>query len=173
MSYLEFNVPVVDQKGKPTVVKGYYCGPIGYENLCGGAGGAKQTEDFNFTQWGFKTFEATYNESYKILTLACVGATNGDLTLRFNLSETDGKFVGQAFTCDMGGGSVTGAFWNSTDDVEYSLDSGRVLVEATGNANEYKLTVTEHNPLVFWGQRLDYQSVGEFVVTINGLPEGL
>ena len=170
MSYLEFNVPVVDQNGKSAVVKGYYCGPIGYNNL--GGGGGSQTAPFDLNEFGFSNFEATYNAGANLLSL--VGQSMmGNFRFNFNLSETDGVWVGQAFDCVEGGGALSGFFWDAMADVDYTIDSGRVVVEATETPGEYLLVVSSRNPVVLWSNALTYEMAGEFTVTVTGLPDNL
>ena len=173
MNYLEFNIPVVDVDGNPGVVRGCYMGALNYDNLGGGAGGgAKQTYDFNMQQYGFTTFEATYNEDYKTLALVS-NSQNGTFRMNFNLNYTDGVWVGQAFDCVEGGGALSGYYWDQLDDAQYDFDSGRVAVEATETPGVYTLVISPRNPLKFWGQRYDLQMEGEYTITVNGLPENL
>lgn len=165
LNYLMFNVPVEDEDGNKALVQGSYTGPLGYQ-----LGSTKATEDFDFEKWGFSTFEATYNESYKILSLKSM-SSNGNLTLSFDLNETNGVFAAnKAF---VGSETLNGTFWNALDDLDFTVDSGRVLVETTATSGQYKLVITEHNPLVFWGDKFDYQTVGEFTITVTGMPEGM
>lgn len=171
LSYLEFNIPVVDIDGNPAVIRGCYMGSLMYE-LGGGAGGAKQTYDFNMQQYGFTTFEATYNEEYKTLALVS-NSQNGMFRMNFNLNYTDGVWAGQAFDCVEGGGALSGYYWDQLDDAQFDFDSGRVLVEATETPGVYTLVISSRNPLYFWGQRYDLQMEGEYTITVTGLPENL
>ena len=172
LNYFVLNIPVVDDDGNSAVIQGAYMGPLGYENLGGGAGGAKQTYEFNMQQFGFTTFEATYNEEYKMLALVS-NSQNGTFRMNFNLGYTDGVWAGQAFDCVEGGGALSGYYWDQLDDAQFDFDSGRVLVEATETPGVYTLVVSSRNPLYFWGQSYDLQMEGEYTITVTGLPENL
>ncbi len=169
LNYLLFNIPVVDDNGNPAVVQGAYTGNLGYQL---GGGGAQQTLPFDLGQYGFTTFEATYNQSANMLVLAS-SSMNGNLRLNFDLDTTNGLFLDQAFECVQGGGALSGFFWEQMGDVDYTVDSGRIVVSATETPGQYTLTVSPRNPVVFWGQRFIYELQGDYTVTINGLPEGL
>ncbi len=170
LNLLVFNIPAQDPEGNKVIIRGSYTGPLGYQ--LGGGGGAQQTLPFDLGQYGFTTFEAEYNTSANLLVLKS-SSMNGNLRLNFDLDTTNGLFLDQRFDCVEGGGALTGFFWEQMDDVDYTVDSGTVVVSATETPGQYTLTASTRNPVVFWGQRFIYELQGDYTVTINGLPEGL
>ena len=169
LNLLMFNLPVVDDAGNKTVIQGSYTGPLGFQT---DGGGASQTAPFDLNEFGFSNFEAIYNASANMLSLAGQGMM-GNFRFNFNLSETDGVWVGQAFDCVEGGGALTGFYWDAQTDVDYTIDSGRVVVEATETPGEYLLVVSSRNPVVLWSRALTYEMAGEFTVKVTGLPDNL
>ena len=167
LNYLMFNLPVVDEAGNKAVIQGSYVGPLGFQT-----GSASQTAEFDLNGFGFSNFEATYNAGANLLSL--VGQSMmGNFRFNFNLSETNGVWVGQTFDCVEGGGALTGFYWDAEKDVDYTIDSGRVLVEATETPGEYLLVVSSRNPVVLWSNALTYEMAGEFTVKVTGLPDNL
>ena len=110
------------------------------ENKIGAIGYGPSYIDFNITDWGFTTFEATYDEnSANIIKLKSV-SHNGEFVME--LTTENGDITTGSYNVMYG--TLSGYYFDGTDIREYVFDGGQIAFKKSTTDNAYILNVSTH-----------------------------
>ena len=131
---LVFNMVVADVENS----KQYNLTGSMEENMIGAIGYGPSYIDFNITDWGFTTFEATYDEnSANIIKLKSV-SHNGEFVME--LATENGDITTGSYNVMYG--TLSGYYFDGTDIREYVFDGGQIAFEKGTTDNAYILNVS-------------------------------
>lgn len=131
---LVFNMVVADVENS----KQYNLTGSMEENMIGAIGYGPSYIDFNITDWGFTTFEATYDEnSANIIKLKSV-SHNGEFVME--LATENGDITTGSYNVMYG--TLSGYYFDGTDIREYVFDGGQIAFEKGTTENGYILNVS-------------------------------
>ena len=110
------------------------------ENMIGAIGYGPSYIDFNITDWGFTTFEATYDEnSANIIKLKSV-SHNGEFVME--LTTENGDITTGSY--NVMSGTLSGYYFDGIDIREYVFDGGQIAFKKSTTDNAYILNVSTH-----------------------------
>ena len=158
---LEFNMVVMDDAGNELTLTGDL-----ESNMVGAFGYGPSYIDFNLAEWGFNTFEVSYDENSANIVKLTSTTTSGDFVME--LSTENGDITEGAYGVMRG--TLSGYYFDGLDAQEYVFQDGQIMFEKVeGTENSYNLVISSRAGDWVLGNK--YKVVipeeGYYTVTIN------
>ena len=157
----EFNLVVMDDAGNELPLIGAL-----ESNIVGALGYGPSYIDFNLAEWGFNTFEVSYDENSANIVKLTSTTTSGDFVME--LSTENGDITEGAYNALSG--TLSGYYFDGLDAKEYVFKDGQIIFEKVeGTENSYNLVISSRAGDWVLGDK--YKVVipeeGYYTVTIN------
>ena len=130
---LEFNMVVEDAAGKQYNLVGDVD-----NNMIGAIGYGPSYIDFNLVGWGYKHFEASYDENNANIVKLKSSGYSGDFVME--LATENGDITSGAFS--VLNGTLSGYYFDALDAADYVFDGGQISFEKGETENDYILFVS-------------------------------
>ena len=159
---ITFNLVAEDEEGNKVLIVGQYTGPFGYP-------AAAAPIEFDLTEWGYTSFNAT--KEGNIVTLLS-GGPSGDFKLILDTTSYGGQAASADGNLYVVGDNLSGYYFDALDFMDYNFTEGGFVLTKGEKEGEFLLEVGERRGWKMAGGNKQFNIVPKvYTITVTGLEE--